>query len=77
MLKWDENEESDLKGYNIYRKSGEEAVFKKLNETPFPQSSYSDRSVRAKEHYTYAVTAIDDSKPINESERSKEVDIQY
>jgi len=77
MLKWDENEESDLNGYNIYRRSGGEVGFEKLNETPLLQSSYSDRSVKAKEHYTYVVTAIDDSKPINESERSKEVDMQY
>ncbi len=77
MLKWSENEESDLKGYNIYRKSGGEAGFGKLNETPLPQSSYSDRSVKVKGHYTYVVTAIDDSKPTNESERSKEVDMQY
>ena len=77
MLKWEENEESDLNGYNIYRKSGGKADFKKLNETPFSQSSYFDKSVKANEHYTYAVTAIDDFKPINESERSKEVDIQY
>lgn len=77
MLKWNDNEEPDLKGYNIYRKVKGETGLKKLNESPLPQSSYSDRSVKDRGHYTYAVTAIDDSEPANESNRSEEVDIPY
>lgn len=77
ILKWNDNEEPDLKGYNIYRKAKGEIGLKKLNETPLPQSSFSDRSVKDREHYTYSVTAIDDSEPTNESKRSEEVAIQY
>ena len=78
MLRWNENKESDLKGYNLYRKAGGESDFKKLNATPLPKASYLDSSVvEDKGSYTYVVTALDDATYTNESERSKEATARY
>jgi fibronectin type 3 domain-containing protein len=77
MLKWNENKESDLKGYILYRKSAGEADFKRLLTTLLTRASYLDRSVTRGEPYTYAVTAIDDASKANESEFSEEVTLEY
>jgi hypothetical protein len=76
-LKWDENKEPDLKGYNLSRKAKGEAEFKRLNSAPLLRASYLDRSLKDREFYTYTVTAIDDATQPNESEPSQEVVIQY
>lgn len=77
MLKWNENKESDLKGYNLYRKAEGETDFKRLNPTLITRAGYLDSSVTAERFYTYAVSAIDDSTHTNESELSEEVTIRY
>jgi hypothetical protein len=78
MLRWNENKESDLRGYNLYRKAGGESDFKKLNATPLPKASYLDSSVvEDKGSYTYVVTALDDATYKNESDRSKEATARY
>ena len=77
LLKWNENEESDLKGYNLYRKAEGEADFKRLNITLLTRAGYLDRSVEDEKSYTYAVTAIDDSMYVNESAPFEEVTIRY
>jgi len=77
MLKWNENKESDLKGYNLYRKAGGENDLKRLNTYLIPRASYLDSSVILKKSYTYAVTAIDEATLVNESEFSEEVTVRY
>jgi len=76
-IRWDENKEQDLKGYNLYRKAKEETQFKRLTSSPLTRARYLDRSLKDREFYTYAVTAIDDATQPNESEPSLEVVIQY
>jgi hypothetical protein len=77
ILKWSENKESDLRGYNLYRKAEGEANFKRLNTTFLTRSGYLDRLVIIKKSYTYTVTAIDDATLANESEPSEGVTILY
>jgi len=77
MLKWNESEESDLMGYNLYRKVEGEADFKMLNTTLLSRAGYLDRSVEEEKSYRYTVTAIDDATRTNESEPSEEVIIRY
>lgn len=69
FLTWNENNESDLAGYHVYRgtKSGEAA---RLTERPINRSTYSDDAVQQGMTYYYAVTAVDTTG--NESARSKE-----
>ncbi len=65
-LSWAPNMESDLAGYNVFRRTGQgEPV--KLNAKPVPVPSYRDDSVTPGT-YTYSVSAVDLRG--NESQRS-------
>jgi fibronectin type 3 domain-containing protein len=77
VLKWDESEAADLKGYNLYRRSGDAADFVKVTPAPLSIGSYLDTSVEDGQTYTYAVTAVDDARETNESNRSTAVTIEY
>ena len=76
-LKWDENEEPDLMGYNLYRKAEGESDFKRLNDALLRRATYLDRLVENRAYYTYTVTAVDDATQPNESALSEGVVIQY
>ena len=69
-LSWEPNLESDLLGYNVYRREGS-AEFIKLNATPLPAPAYRDQQVKAGALYTYRVTAIDQRR--NESASGEEI----
>ena len=69
-LSWDPSSESDLLGYNVYRRSGSGA-FVRLNPEPTPSSSYRDMQVSPGHSYAYRVTAID--RQGNESAPSSEI----
>ncbi len=64
-LDWDDNTESDLSGYNVYRSETGEAPWTLLNTSLVGVSSYTDQTVTNGVSYTYAVSAVDDSQ--NES----------
>jgi hypothetical protein len=77
VLKWNESKVSDLKGYNLYRKTGDAADFIKVTPAPLPIASYLDTSVEDGQTYTYVVTALDDALKTNESNPSTAVTIHY
>ena len=77
VLKWDENKESDLKGYYLYRLAEGKAEFKRLTDEPLTLPSYFDQSVEEDKLYTYRVTAVDSATQENESAPSPEVTIEY
>ena len=77
VLKWDENKESDLKGYYLYRKTKGEAGFKRLTKEFLALPGYFDQSVEDGQLYTYTVTAIDNATPENQSAPSPEVTMEY
>jgi fibronectin type 3 domain-containing protein len=56
-LVWERNQETDLRGYRIYRAAGDGPMQStgELIEVP----SYSDAKIESGKHYRYAVTAID------------------
>lgn len=66
-LNWDDNIESDLAGYNVYR-SLDGSSFTLLNGGLVPASTYTDSSVTNGTTYWYEVTAVDTSS--NESTMS-------
>ena len=77
VLKWDTSAASDLRGYNLYRKRGDEPDYSKVTPAPVPIAGYFDASVEAGQTYTYAVTAVDDARDANESSRSAGVTVRY
>lgn len=66
-LTWAPNLESDLAGYNIFRRV-EGAPFEKLNQQLVQTSSFRDENVEAGKKYIYSVSAVDLRG--NESQRS-------
>ena len=68
-LSWLPNTESDLAGYIVYRREGEE-LWKRLTTQPSVGPAFHDATVEAGHSYRYAVSAIDQSN--QESGRSQE-----
>ncbi|MBI5701139.1 hypothetical protein HZC34_04740 [Candidatus Saganbacteria bacterium] len=73
-LDWQKNSEADLSGYNIYRKTEDEALFNKINKKPIVSNYFSDTSLASNKTYQYKVTAVDTSS--NESGPSVVVTIK-
>ena len=70
-LNWDDNSESDLAGYHIFRSETAGSGYSKMNDSLVSISDYTDSSVTNGNIYYYVVTAEDTSG--NESEYSGEV----
>ncbi len=73
VLKWDENEEEDLAGYNLYRRATGEARPVRVNDAPIGRGGFTDAAVVKNRTYAYTVTAVDDATVPNESQPSEEV----
>ncbi|MGD1041683.1 MAG: CBM35 domain-containing protein [Sedimentisphaerales bacterium] len=69
-LDWDDNNEPDFAGYNIYRSITSGSGYSKLNVSLLSNSNYTDNSVVNGTMYYYVVTAADTSS--NESGHSVE-----
>ena len=46
-------------GYNVYRASGSDPQFTKLNSAPLVTTQYDDSTVQAGQTYSYAATSLD------------------
>jgi len=69
-LDWNDNSESDLNGYNVYRSTTSGSGYSKINTALVSNSDYTDNSVSNGTTYYYVVTAEDNSA--NESGNSAE-----
>jgi hypothetical protein len=58
-LNWNDNSESDLDGYNIYRSTTQGSGYGKLNVALLSTSDYVDSTVNNGTPYYYVVTAVD------------------
>jgi fibronectin type 3 domain-containing protein len=70
-LDWDDNNEIDLDGYNVYRSTTSGSGYSKLNSSLVVSSDYTDNGASGGRTYYYIVTAVDTSW--NESNDSNEV----
>ncbi len=76
-LRWNQNPESDLLGYFIYRRRIGEKDFERLNDDPLKNDMYLDTTVQMNQEYEYALTAVDHSVGRNESAFSEPVRVLY
>ena len=58
-LSWDANSESDVLGYNVYRKDAGGGDYIRLNAAPIPASAFRDMTAEPGHSYLYRVTAVD------------------
>jgi hypothetical protein len=77
LLKWIPKAEKDFSGFNIYRKTGKEKAFVKINTSLVKAASWIDVDVKVKHRYVYAVTSVDSSVAANESDFSEPVKVYY
>jgi hypothetical protein len=73
-LTWTPNDESDLAGYNIYRKAGDNMAPVRINSELIKTPSFRDEKVAAENTYTYLVTAVDargNESPMSEPANEK------
>jgi hypothetical protein len=73
VLDWNDNNEGDLQGYNVYRSITSGSGYVKLNIAVVADSNYIDNTAASNETYYYVVTAVDTSW--NQSGNSNEVSI--
>jgi len=69
-LNWDDNIETDLASYNVYRSTTSSANYTQINGSPVYTSEYTDSPIYGTETYYYVITAVDDGS--NESGYSNE-----
>jgi hypothetical protein len=73
-LTWTPNDESDLTGYNVYRKDQENSAPVRINTELVKTSSFRDENVASGKTYVYSVTAVDargNESPTSESANEK------
>ena len=68
IIEWIPNVETDLLGYDLYRKFKKDSIYNKVNSLLIPANviKYTDRSSKEGEQYQYSLKAID----INQNESS-------
>ncbi len=74
-LRWDENPEPDVAGYNIYRRAAGEETFRKINPALIKELYFLDASADPKTSYTYRLKAVDSSRIPKESDFSQDADV--
>jgi len=74
LVSWNSNTESDLAGYNIYRKTSN-TNYQKLNSNLLTTPTFSDFSIQRNVLYFYAVSALDTAG--NESDLSNTITAYY
>jgi hypothetical protein len=71
---WERSPDADLKGYILYRSTGD-GPFEKVGEL-MTTPAYSDHDVQSGKRYRYAVAAIDETGNISDKSSVAEIDFQ-
>ena len=75
-LFWETEANSDILGYNVYRRTADQLAAEKINESPVEGVTLNDYDVMDGNIYFYSLTAVDNSLQRNESAPSEEVKIK-
>jgi parallel beta-helix repeat protein len=60
-LRWDKNPDSDVVGYNIFRRKSNIIKFQQINNEPIDDTKYMDSGLRENTEYYYKITAVDEA----------------
>lgn len=74
---WDRSNDSDIAGYRVYRRAADKDSYESLGEVKAEYTLFVDSNAGDSVRYYYAVTAIDQSSPPNESDKSREATVRY
>jgi predicted small lipoprotein YifL/fibronectin type 3 domain-containing protein len=74
-LRWDENPEPDVAGYDVYRRAEGEESFRKINPAPIKEPYFLDRTAGPQKTYTYRLKAVDSSLSPTESDFSQDAEV--
>jgi len=74
---WDKNDAADIGGYRVYRRAADSSSFAQVGQVAAEYAIFTDASADENVRYYYAVTAIDQATPPNESKKSKEATSRY
>jgi hypothetical protein len=75
LLSWEPDMDEVISGYRLYRKGPEDKELTPVSPRPSRLITYKDTDVRPGASYTYAVSALDDAVPPNESGMSLTVTV--
>ena len=76
-LVWEGSEDQDISGYLVYRASRSDGPWELLTEVPVTTVLYEDRTVKSGDWYWYAVSALDNAVPPNESLKSGPFKVRF
>jgi fibronectin type 3 domain-containing protein len=74
FILWDDSEENDVIGYNVYRSGRRRRGFEKINDSPIGLNYFKDTEVTVNNNYYYKVAAVDAS--LNESRLSPPLKVE-
>jgi hypothetical protein len=74
---WDRNDAADFGGYRVYRRAANQDKYELLGKVEPEYTLFVDSTMGDDVRYYYAVSAIDQSTPPNESEKSREATIRH
>ena len=73
---WDQSDVADIGGYRVYRRAADKDSYELLGKVDPAYTIFVDTQAKDSMRYYWAVTAIDQAKPMNESEKSREATIR-
>lgn len=76
LLDWRPVDVPDLGGYIVLRSDGTNDTLQPLTREPIAETSYEDKTVQAGLKYIYAVVAVDQATPRNQSPQSARVVVE-